>query len=325
MLKSCVPERRNKVSSPDTHIPRVSIGMPVYNGEKYICQALDSLLAQTFSDFELIISDNASTDGTEKICKQYEKKDIRIRYVRHSQNRGGLWNFNFVLQKARGEYFMYAAHDDLCEPSYVTELLECFQEDESLVLCASDVVIIDSIGNPIRVEHLKSIYITENNNCLKTRRLFFRYPTSNIFFAIYGLYKREALKKCGIPSNSWKGFLTNSEVPFLARLSLSGRIAAIAKPLKAYRTHDGSCYKMEAKKISFLDLQLLQISILKQIVDILRKSKISNQEKTVLYGIVFYYGARMFLVKFIYHYPKKILKLFLKRFNNAPKHLNILK
>lgn len=87
--------------------------MPVYNGEKTIREALDSLLIQTFTDFELIISDNASTDGTEAICREYVKKDPRIRYVRQPENRGGAANFWFLLEETQGEYFMWAACDDI--------------------------------------------------------------------------------------------------------------------------------------------------------------------------------------------------------------------
>lgn len=92
--------------------PKVSIGMPVYNGESFIREALDSLINQTFVDFELVISDNASTDGTEAFCLEYAEKDQRIRYVRQTENIGSLYNFKFVLDEAVGEYFMWAAHDD---------------------------------------------------------------------------------------------------------------------------------------------------------------------------------------------------------------------
>jgi glycosyltransferase involved in cell wall biosynthesis len=101
----------------------VSIGMPVYNGEKYICEALDSLLNQSHADFELIISDNASTDATEEICRKYAAKDLRIRYIRQSENRGILANFQFVLDEARGEYFMWAAADDAWDVNWIDELL----------------------------------------------------------------------------------------------------------------------------------------------------------------------------------------------------------
>jgi len=110
----------NLVASPVTSkVPQVSIGMPVYNGAKFIREALDSLLAQTFTDFELIISDNASTDETEAICQEYAAKDARIRYVRQAKNLGAVANFKFVLDEAVGEYFMWAAHDDKWSKAYL--------------------------------------------------------------------------------------------------------------------------------------------------------------------------------------------------------------
>ena len=104
--------------------PKVSIGMPVYNGEAFIREALDSLLAQTFTDFELIISDNASTDGTEAICREYAAKDERIRYLRQAENRGAPANFQCVLDEAVGEYFMWAAADDWWEKTFIQTTLE---------------------------------------------------------------------------------------------------------------------------------------------------------------------------------------------------------
>lgn len=101
--------------------PRVSIGMPVFNGEKYIRDALDSLLNQTFSDFELIISDNASTDSTEEICCEYASRDSRISYFRQTENNGAITNFQFVLDQARGEFFMWAAYDDLWSSDFLKD------------------------------------------------------------------------------------------------------------------------------------------------------------------------------------------------------------
>lgn len=101
------------------NISTISIGMPVYNGAQYIREALNSLLAQTFTDFELIISDNASTDATQSVCEEYARRDPRIRYVRQSENRGALANFQFVLDQAQGEFFMWAAADDLWENNWI--------------------------------------------------------------------------------------------------------------------------------------------------------------------------------------------------------------
>ena len=112
-------------------LPQVSIGMPVYNGEKFIREALDSLLAQTFTDFELIISDNASMDGTEAICREYAERDQRIRYVRQAENRGPAANFRFVLDEAVGEYFMWAAADDVWTSRFIENCSQMLINDHS--------------------------------------------------------------------------------------------------------------------------------------------------------------------------------------------------
>ena len=92
--------------------PRVSIGMPVYNAERFLAGTLDSIVAQSFRDFELIISDNGSTDRTASICRDYASRDCRIRYFRHEVNRGAAWNHNYVLGLAQGEFFKWNAYDD---------------------------------------------------------------------------------------------------------------------------------------------------------------------------------------------------------------------
>src|SRR5262245_38039803 len=96
--------------------PRVSIGMPVRNGEPFIADAIDSLLAQTLTDFELIICDNASTDRTQEICGEYAAQDARIRYYRNPTNLGPAQNHNKCFELSRGEYFRWHAHDDMCLP-----------------------------------------------------------------------------------------------------------------------------------------------------------------------------------------------------------------
>lgn len=113
--------------------PLVSIGMPVYNGEKFIREALDSLLAQTFTDFELIISDNASTDSTEAICREYASRDARICYIRQTENMGAAQNFQFVLNQAGGKYFMWAAHDDIWDEKWLEVLLSAITPEDMVV------------------------------------------------------------------------------------------------------------------------------------------------------------------------------------------------
>src|SRR5581483_7973034 len=117
--------------------PKVSIGLPVYNGENYLAQAIECLLAQTFSDIELIISDNASTDGTEAIARDFAARDRRVRYVRQPLNRGAGWNFSETFRLAQGEYFKWAAHDDLCAPTFIERCVKVLDVDRELVLCFS--------------------------------------------------------------------------------------------------------------------------------------------------------------------------------------------
>ena len=100
----------------------VSIGVPTYQGGQRIAIALDSLLAQTYRDIEIIISDNASSDDTPSLCRAYADKDSRIQFFRQKENTGRINNFLFVLAKAKGEYFMWAGDDDLWEPQFLETL-----------------------------------------------------------------------------------------------------------------------------------------------------------------------------------------------------------
>jgi glycosyltransferase involved in cell wall biosynthesis len=140
----------------DPSAPRVTIGLPVYNGDAFLAAAIDSLLAQTYRDFELIISDNASTDGTEAICRDRAARDPRIRYYRSAKNRGAMWNFNYVVELARGEYFKWAAHDDVHEPTYVERCVEVLDRDPGVVLACTKLVDIDenNVRKPVEVPDL---------------------------------------------------------------------------------------------------------------------------------------------------------------------------
>ncbi|MDJ0617805.1 MAG: glycosyltransferase family A protein [Calothrix sp. MO_192.B10] len=131
------------------HQPRVVIGMPVYNGENYIRDAIDSILAQTFTDFRLLISDNASTDSTEDICREYASKDNRIIYHRQEKNIGAAPNCNYVFQPDGAPYFKWAAHDDVLEPDYLLRCVELLDRDPSLAIAHSPSFDIDNYGNKV--------------------------------------------------------------------------------------------------------------------------------------------------------------------------------
>lgn len=127
-------------------VPRLTLGLPVYNGERFLAASLDALLAQTFTDFELIISDNGSTDRTGEIARQYEAKDSRVRYVRHSQNRGSTFNHNFVIEQSRGEFFKWVSHDDLYAPDLLQRCIDALDSRPEIVLAHAWTAFIDESG-----------------------------------------------------------------------------------------------------------------------------------------------------------------------------------
>jgi len=130
--------------------PRLSIGLPVYNGEKYLAESLDALLGQGYEDFELIISDNASTDGTAGLCRRYGKQDSRIRYFRQPRNIGCAPNHNFVFRHSRGELFNWVSADDLYARDLLQRCVDALDEHPGVVLASSWTAAIDGAGNLTR-------------------------------------------------------------------------------------------------------------------------------------------------------------------------------
>jgi glycosyltransferase involved in cell wall biosynthesis len=175
--------------------PLVSIGLPVYNGEKFIRRALESLISQSYEHFEIIISDNASTDRTPEICREYMTRDKRIRYLRNPKNIGALSNFKRVLELAQGDYFMWAADDDFWLPDFIKTLLEELENHIEAGVAMSAVDRIWENGTA-----LDSIRFTGRNN--PNVKSFFQMLTGIISpklikynFYIYGLYRTSLLKK----------------------------------------------------------------------------------------------------------------------------------
>ena len=172
--------------------PRVSIGLPVYNGKELIRRALESLRGQTYQDYELVISDNLSTDGTSKICQEYANNDSRIRYIRQSENIGAMPNFHFVLAEARGKYFMWAAHDDLWEPEFVEENVKPLDNNDDVICSISKAEFMRDNPNVTLGKNLGTHALMET-----TERRLFRYLikcSANVRF--YGLHRRTVLLKC---------------------------------------------------------------------------------------------------------------------------------
>lgn len=178
--------------------PKVTIGMPVYNGERYVREALDSLLAQTCTDFELIISDNASTDDTGSICREYANRDARIRYVHQSENMGIVANFQFVLDEAKGVYFMWAAHDDLWDTRWIETLLATAESCPCLTY--GFVQSIDRHGRAINHPANKRKFEFSGNRFIRRCKYFIAPDFGGKANPIYGLMPLQNLKAIGISS-----------------------------------------------------------------------------------------------------------------------------
>ena len=114
--------------------PIVSIGMPVYNGEQWLGDAIESILNQSYDDFEFIISDNASTDNTQDVCERYAAADPRIRYIRNDKNLGANPNFNKVFTESRGTYFKWASCNDFLHPDMLNKCVAALENNSDAVL-----------------------------------------------------------------------------------------------------------------------------------------------------------------------------------------------
>ena len=130
--------------------PRLSIGLPVYNGESLLPEAIEALLGQSYKDFELIISDNASNDRTAEICHGYEEQDSRVRYIRQSRNIGMVPNHNFLVGVARGEFFKWASYDDLYARDFLQRCVDALDKHPEAALAHAWCVLIDDAGEPVQ-------------------------------------------------------------------------------------------------------------------------------------------------------------------------------
>jgi glycosyltransferase involved in cell wall biosynthesis len=170
--------------------PRVSIGMPVYNGAATLRRAVDSLLAQTFTDFELVISDNASTDSTSEICRDYEARDPRVRCVRQLRNLGSVPNFAFVLNEARAPFFMWAAADDRWDPRFIEANLEVLDSHPDVIASVSRVTFLGENPHPSEIAGTSPLMGTPAENLER----YLRNPAGNSRF--YSLFRTHVLRDC---------------------------------------------------------------------------------------------------------------------------------
>lgn len=171
--------------------PTVSIGLPVFNGEQHLSQALDSLLRQTFSDFELVISDNSSTDGTRDICERFVRQDLRVRYVLQPRNIGAPRNWNFVVHQAKGQYFKWASANDYCNERFVEECLNVLKYDPRLVLSFGTTCLVDDELGAV-TEYQGDVEVLDDRPSERFNRVSQRWALNN---AQCGLLRLDVLRR----------------------------------------------------------------------------------------------------------------------------------
>jgi glycosyltransferase involved in cell wall biosynthesis len=211
--------------------PMISIGVPVYNGENYLAATLDSILAQSFSDFELIVSDNASTDGTEDVCRNYQARDTRIRYYRNPRNIGAAKNHNQVFELSSGKYFKWASHDDVLAPNFLSQCVPVLEQDPSVVLCHSKITLIDDFDKRT-VPLYESAALSASNSPSKRFGAVILYD--RLCADIYGVIRSHALRKTSLIAP-----YVGSDRTLRAELALLGRFHEVPEYLFFLRDHAG--------------------------------------------------------------------------------------
>jgi hypothetical protein len=211
--------------------PRVSIGMPVRNGQRFLRQALDSLLAQTLDDFELIVCDNASSDDTQRICLEYAGRDPRLHYHRNARDIGPAANYNLCVALSRGEYFRWHAHDDLCAASHLQRCVEALDADPSVVIAYPQTTVIDDAQRPVEMYDYHPA-TDSADPCRRFSELVFVNHRRHRAVEIFGLMRAAALRCTPL-----QGSYARGDSVLLVRLALLGRFVELPGRLFLSRKH----------------------------------------------------------------------------------------
>lgn len=278
------------------HQPRISIGLPVYNGENYIADAVESILSQSYSDLELLISDNDSNDHTEEICQDFCHKDPRIKYFRQHKNIGASPNFNHVFNLSKGKYFKWAAHDDVIAPDYISKCVEVLERDKNVVLCHTKVERIDPEGQTIeKLESTMDIVITPYPHTL-FRDLLLKGREN---FEIFGMIRANKLRSIN-PLGGYPG----ADLVMRAELGLLGKIVEIPEYLLYSRDHpDRSVRSLRSlhQRAEWFDPQTKGKTIfpywriLKEYIGVIQRSPLETYEKYNCYLLLIRRLGRNFL------------------------------
>jgi glycosyltransferase involved in cell wall biosynthesis len=262
-------------------LPKLTVGLPVYNGERYLAPAIEAFLGQTFGDFDLVISDNASTDGTADICRRYADRDKRVRYSRNERNLGAGPNLNKVYELSRPTaYFKWTAADDEYAPAYLERCVAVLDRDPTVVLCHSRTTVVGEAGEPMRIvggpaghyaagpelppgERMNGHAARWEDHYDRPRRLGSASPAERFrevllgtrrCFEIWGVMRRAGIDRTHLHESYY-----GSDKVMLSALALAGRFVEVPEPLYFRRHHGGSSDSIKSVRAreAWMDTRLM--------------------------------------------------------------------
>ncbi|MEQ8783482.1 MAG: glycosyltransferase [Roseibium album] len=211
-------------------VPSISVGMPVYNGDQYVADAISAIQNQTFADFELIISDNASTDGTQDVCRRFARTDSRIQYSRNERNLGAAQNYNLVFRKSVGRYFRWANADDVSGRELHARCFDVLERHPDAVLAYGKTQLIDQDGSVMQ-DYEDNLNLRDQRPSDRYRKFFDVVGLSNV---LYGLIRRDALTQTRLMGT---GGIPSADILLIAELTLHGKFVEIPQSLFSRRIH----------------------------------------------------------------------------------------
>jgi len=235
------PARAEAISKRDSTVtlarrsPQITVGVPVYNGERFLAMTLESLLSQTVGDMVILVGDNASTDATGDITREYAARDSRIRHVRHAKNLGAARNYSVLCEMAQTEFFRWLAADDCSAPRFHEACLETLARHPDAVLAYPRIMMIDAQGRHLE-EYDEGLHLPHDR---PSERLFTLLRNLRLVNALYGVARTSVLKRTRL-----LGSFRGSDIVFLAELCLYGKILEIPELLMLRRMHEDSYTSM---------------------------------------------------------------------------------
>lgn len=266
--------------------PTLTIVLPVYNGQNFLAEAIASILSQTYSDFELLISDNNSTDSTIDICERYAARDSRVHLFRFPQNVGASKNFNHLVSSAKGKYFKWAAHDDVCAPTFLQECIDVLESDESVALCHTYSSFMSGNGEVTGGIAMRPGYADAD----PVRRFESIVAVPHSCVVVFGLFRKEILIKTPLLAP-----YVGSDRNLLAEIALYGRIFCVPQFLFFNRRHTRNSvlqFPDERARLAWFDPQIAErpsFPISRRVAEYLasiERSPLSRERKAACKAIV---------------------------------------